>query len=51
MFEDILEDVYLNNLIKYIIFLRLLCQDKIKEEDINDAQKLIIDFVIEFEQL
>ncbi|RNA27986.1 hypothetical protein BpHYR1_019162 [Brachionus plicatilis] len=36
---------------KYVIFLRLLCQKKITEEEINDSQNIILDFMIEFEKL
>ncbi|CAF0888461.1 unnamed protein product [Brachionus calyciflorus] len=51
LFKDILPNEYLNNLMKYIIFLRILCQDKISQEDLEDSQKIIIDFIKEFETL
>lgn len=36
---------------KYVIFLRLLCQEIVTKEDIVDVQKLINDFVYEYESL
>lgn len=36
---------------KYIVFIRLLCQDKITKEEINDAKLIIDDFIIEYEKL
>ena len=34
------------NLLKYVIFLRLLFQDTIKKEEIIDSQKITVDFLI-----
>ncbi|CAF0947297.1 unnamed protein product [Brachionus calyciflorus] len=51
LFKGILDDKYLNNLMKYVIFLRLLCQNKISEEDLSDSHRLIVDFVVEYEKL
>ena len=36
---------------KYIIFIRLLCQESITRTELNDSQQLIEDFVVEFEKL
>ncbi|CAF0885152.1 unnamed protein product [Brachionus calyciflorus] len=51
LFKGLLNDIHLNNLMKYILFLRILCQDQIEEEEINDAQIIIIDFLHEYEVL
>ncbi|CAF1044996.1 unnamed protein product [Brachionus calyciflorus] len=51
LFRGLMNDTYLSNLMKYIIFLRLLCQPKIIDEEIKDSEKLIIDFMIEFQDL
>ena len=39
--KDILPDIYLLNLLKYIIFIRILCQEAISLNDINDSITLI----------
>ncbi len=49
--KDILPNKYLNNLLKYIIFIRILCQEKISLEDCNDAILIFNDFHFEFENL
>lgn len=46
-----LNDPYLSNLIKYILFLRLLCQDKINNTHLDDAEILFTNFHKEFEAL
>ena len=46
-----LKDEYFENLLKYVIFLRLLCQDEITDSDIMDAKELIIDFTVQFQDL
>ena len=49
--KDILPNTYLKNLLKYIIFIRILCQEKISLEDCNNAILIFDDFHFEFEQL
>ena len=49
--KDILPDIYLLNLLKYIIFIRILCQEAISLNDINDSITLIQEFLKEFEFL
>ncbi|CAF0736502.1 unnamed protein product [Brachionus calyciflorus] len=51
IFKGLLVDKYFNNLIKFIIFLRILCQDEINKENIIDAKKIIVDFIQEYEEL
>ncbi len=51
IFKNHLNQVYFNNLIKYVIFLRILCQDKISAGDLSDAKSIFIDFITEFELL
>jgi hypothetical protein len=49
--KDILPNKFLKNLLKYIIFIRILCQEKISLEDCNDAILIFNDFHFEFESL
>jgi len=49
--KDILPNLYLKNLLKYIIFIRILCQEKISLEDCNEALLIFDDFHSEFEKL
>ena len=49
--KDILPDQYLHNLLKYILFIRILCQEAISLNDINDSIILIKDFLLEFESI
>jgi hypothetical protein len=51
MFKNNLNAVYFNNLLKYVIFLRILCQDKISPNDLIDAKAILCDFIFEFELL
>jgi hypothetical protein len=51
LFKGILPESYFKNLIKYVIFIRLLCQEAITKEEIDDSQKLIISFCKEFQKL
>jgi hypothetical protein len=51
MFKGLLKEKYLKNLVKYIIFIRLLCQDTIAKTDVLDAKLLINDFLNEYENL
>ncbi len=51
IFKDILEKKYLLNLLKYIIFIRILCQEKVGIDDCNDAIIIFDDFHSEFEKL
>ena len=48
---DYLPQNFFNNILKYIIFLRILCNEKINEEDLILAQQLIEDFISEYEEL
>ncbi|CAF0951785.1 unnamed protein product [Brachionus calyciflorus] len=48
---DFLPEKYFNNALKYIIFLRLLCQEKLNEDDFILSQKLIENFIFEYEEL
>jgi hypothetical protein len=40
-----------NNLVKYVVFLRILCQDSISASDLVDAKEIMNDFIVEFESL
>lgn len=51
LFKGLLDNTYLNNLLKYIIFIRILSQESISKQDIHDAQKIIVDFINEYEKL
>ena len=51
LFKGLLDEVYLSNLLKYVMFLRLLCQDVVTKDDAIDAKAIIIDFVLEYEIL
>ena len=51
MFRDILDDRHLVVIIKYILFLRLLCQDIVSKEDVVSSQVLIEEFSNEFQAL
>jgi hypothetical protein len=51
MFKGLLKEKYLKNLLKYVISIRLLCQDTILKTDISDAKLLINDFLNEYENL
>lgn len=51
MLKGILPVKYLKNLLKYVIFIRILCQDSILKEDISDAKVLINEFLNEYEDL
>lgn len=48
---DYLPDLYFNNVLKYIIFLRILCQEKLNEDDLILCQVLIEDFISEYQEL
>ncbi len=39
LFLDILHLTAFKNLIHYVIFMRILCQEQISREEINDSQK------------
>lgn len=49
--KDFLPSKYFNNVLKYVIFLRVLCQEKIEEDDLILSQHLIENFIFEYEQL
>jgi hypothetical protein len=49
--QEFLEPKYYINLVKYIVFLRILCQDSITESDLQDAELIINDFMVEYEIL
>jgi len=51
IFKDILPNKYLLNLLKYILVMRILCQDKVCIDDCNDAFTIFDDFHSEFEKL
>lgn len=51
MFKGLLPEKYLRNLIKYIIIIRLLCQESILREDVFDSKILINEFIEEYENL
>ncbi len=46
-----MNETYFNNLTKYVVFLRILCQDQISEDDLKDAELIFIDFIREYENL
>lgn len=51
IFKAHLKEKYMNNLVKYLIFLRILCQEKINLENLKHAQAIFEDFIIEFENI
>ena len=51
LFKNILNQKAFYNLIKYVVFIRILCQDSVNKEEINDAQMIIVDFIKEFEEI
>ena len=51
LFKDVLKAKYFKNLLKYIIFIRLLSQDIVSRDNLIDAQKIIQNFLTEFEAL
>jgi hypothetical protein len=51
LFKSLLPANYFKNFIKYIIFMRLLCQESISVEEIDDSQMLINSFCKEFQNL
>ncbi len=51
MFKGLLPDIYLKNLLKYVIFIRILSQESILKEDVSDAKVLINEFLNEYEDL
>jgi len=46
-----LEKKHFHNLVQYIIFLRILCNDSITEQDLSDAQVILNLFIVDFEKL
>jgi hypothetical protein len=51
LFKSYMHEKYFNNLIKYVVYIRILCQDKISAEDLKDAELIFIDFIREYEIL
>ncbi len=51
MFRDILDQRHLILVIKYILFLRLLCQEVVSKEDVVTSQTLIKEFSHEYQVL
>ena len=51
IFYLLLDEKYLKNLLKYLIFIRILCQDAIDINEINESKILIDEFLIEYESL
>lgn len=51
LFKDNLKLEFFNNMLKYIIFLRLLSQDFVTKSHIKDAELLIKSFITEYESL
>ena len=51
MLKGLLIDKYLRNILKYVIFIRLLCQKKILKTEVLDAKLLINNFLNEYEDL
>lgn len=49
--NDLLKSKYLNNLIKYVLFLRILCDNKISQDDLDNATKIMDLFITEFQEL
>jgi hypothetical protein len=49
--KDILPDKYLLNLVKYIVFIRILCSEKVSNEDCNDAIVIFDDYHSEYQNL
>ena len=51
LFKNQLNNKYFSNLVKYILFLRILCQDSITKNNIRDSDTLIKEFIIEYQEL
>lgn len=51
IFAGFLNSEYYLNLIEYVVFLRILSQDSIKETDLEDAEKIICKFMMDYEVL
>ncbi len=51
MIRDILDQRYLFSVIKYILFLRILCQEVVSKEDVVTSQRLIEEFSHEYQVL
>lgn len=49
--KNFIPNIYFNHFFKYVIFIRLLCQDKIDEKDIFLSLYLIKNFIKDFELL
>jgi hypothetical protein len=49
--KDFLSPLYFNHLLYYVIFLRLLCQEKVEKDDILISYYLIEKFINDFELL
>jgi hypothetical protein len=50
LFKDILPDHLYYHYLDYAVFLRLLCQESVNDEDLVEADNLIHSFVSEFEE-
>ena len=46
-----LNELYYENLLKYVLFLRILCQDEIPDCEIHDANQMIKEFLNEYQTL
>ncbi len=51
IFKGILKEEFYYNLLKYVVFIRLLSQETVLSEDIKIAGKLIEEFIEEYEEL
>ncbi len=51
LFLDILHLTAFKNLIHYVIFMRILCQEQISREEINDSQKIIVTFLTNYQKI
>ena len=49
-YEDILSLPHYKNFVHYVIFMRILCQDIISKDDLNDAQQIIVLFLTDFQK-
>ena len=42
---------YVNNLIKYVVFLRILCQDTISKTNLIESEPIFTEFIKEYQNL
>ena len=51
LFRGLLDDDALKLVVTYVVFIRLLCQEKILKKDIHDSKVIIEKFVYDFERI